>query len=237
MKGWGMNKASRAAMCVCVIFSLVLLTGCAVKKKMAYSEGYSSSKYGVSLFPSDEAILGNEDVERILSEQVKLPAKARLAVLKLGGYNPYDASEPEQRAVENFLESLRQSPRLASVSLVPNMLVPSKATVPHLREAAARYQCDLLLIYGVNVGTYYRYRTLKSDQAKLTCVVEAALLDVRTGIVPFTSTALDEFLAEEQKGDFSFSETVDTSKFDAVGKALLKVSGDLTAFLAASPTR
>ncbi|MBI5095628.1 MAG: hypothetical protein HZB26_24735 [Candidatus Hydrogenedentes bacterium] len=87
----------------------------------------------------------------------------------------------------------------------------------------------------MNTGAYYKYRTLKSDQAKAYCSVEAVLLDVRTGIVPFTSAAVAEFLAQKDKDSFTFSEAVDAAEQEAAGKALLEVAGDLTKFLNALP--
>ena len=58
-----------------------------------------------------------------------------------------------------------------------------------LREAAARYQADLLLLFRSSCRTFERYRLFEQDQARAFCAVESVMLDVRTGLVPFVATA------------------------------------------------
>ncbi|MBI5095629.1 MAG: hypothetical protein HZB26_24740 [Candidatus Hydrogenedentes bacterium] len=125
-----------------LLVSALCLAGCHSYKKVSvnpdFSSGYPREEIRGSLFASDQAVLSNEDVERILTGQVTLPAKARLAVLKLGGYARHASTEHEQKAVEEFLKALGTSPRIASASMVPALLVPEKTSIPYLREAAAR---------------------------------------------------------------------------------------------------
>jgi hypothetical protein len=48
---------------------------------------------------------------------------------------------------------------------------------------------------------------LADDQAKGFCACEGFLLDVTTGLIPFSRTITREFLASEEKPDANFVET------------------------------
>jgi hypothetical protein len=50
---------------------------------------------------------------------------------------------------------------------------------------------DLLLVYQAACRTSERFRMFQANHAKGLCNVEAVVLDVRTGIVPFTVTATE----------------------------------------------
>jgi hypothetical protein len=106
--------------------------------------------------------------------------------------------------------------------------------VGYLREAAARYQADLLLVYRTDCQTFERARIFAADAVKATCVVEAVLIDTRTGIVPFTSTVSRDFEAKKTKTDTNFRETVRRVELEAVGTGLAELGGRVAAFL--SPT-
>lgn len=73
-------------------------------------------------------------------------------------------------------------------------MTPSKVSVPLLREAAVRMQADLLLAYRVGSDTYSQYRTVARDKVKAYSTCELVLLDVRTGLVPFTRVVSRERL-------------------------------------------
>ncbi|MCC6487835.1 MAG: hypothetical protein IT364_10080, partial [Candidatus Hydrogenedentes bacterium] len=170
-----------------VVSMVILSAGCMTYSKavepgadrVGFSWGSDSNQETGSLFASDQAVLSNEDIARILSSPVTLPEKARLAVMQLGQNTRYwSESSPVlgQQTTASFLEALKQCPRIAAASALPSILVPERHTVPYLREAAARYQADLLLIYRQNTGSYEKYRAIESDQVKAYCTVEAALL-------------------------------------------------------------
>jgi hypothetical protein len=114
------------------------------------------------------------------------------------------------------------------------MLVPEQRTVPYLREAAARYQADLLLAYRTNCRTFQKYKFIDPNETKAYCSIEAVLLDVRSGIVPFTLVSSNEFSAVKEAGDTNFNETIKKAEMSAVAKSLNQVATQLTAFLADS---
>ena len=70
-----------------VVLTGLLLTGCLAAHKdaaplMSSSEYQARPPLEASLFPSDQAVLGDEAIKRILSSKVELPEKAKVAVMK-----------------------------------------------------------------------------------------------------------------------------------------------------------
>lgn len=217
---------------------LPFVTGCAKKKKTAeyqpiYPSYQDSDRTGASLLPSDQAVLSTEDIDTILNAKIALPAETKLAVLRLGAES-YQAYDQDATSAE-FLSRIEQCPRIQDAAVLPDLLVPDKKSVPYLREAAARYQAGLLLVYCARTDQDNNYRKFHPDETKAYCAVEAVLLDVRTGIVPFSTVAVEEFAAKESPDDFSFSETIRKAEQEAMGKALTKLADELVVFLSAAP--
>src|ERR1017187_2189811 len=233
--------SSRATKLSIVLGALVLGAGCA--KKMAAPPpppppadyqgiaGTDTGRLQESLFKGDQAVLSNEDIERILTANITLADRHRLAVLGLssGGTWYQDVADLESRNSERFLQALGSAPQITKVRLLPDLLVPEKRTVPYLREAAARFQADLLLVYSTRVQTFQRDRLIGSDEVKAECMVESVLLDVRTGIVLHTARSAEAISARKSPGDLNFSQTV--AETEAMGKALLKLADAVLTFV------
>jgi hypothetical protein len=197
----------------------------------------SDAKEPVSLFPSDTAILTDAEIARILDVRVGLRNRVRLAVLHLDhrsmdfGYLYGGEGVPIGWLNADMFALLRKLERVHDASYLPSVLIPAKLTVGHLREAGARYQADLLLIFRTECRTYQQYRLFRASQAKAYCLADAALLDVRTGIVPFTSRATKDYLIEEKDTEIDLAETVRRSEQTAVEAAMLENATNLASFL------
>lgn len=113
---------------------------------------------------------------------------------------------------------------------MPTLLIPDKRTVPYLREAAARFQADVLLIYTTRVRSFQRDRLIGSDEVRAEAVVESVLLDVRTGIVIHTARASEGISAKKVPGDLNFSQMVSKAQTEATGRALLKLAAAVGEF-------
>jgi len=187
------------------------------------------------LFSGDAATLSDEAIQKILAYDYVPPALSRIALMPSGrdAWSSWSeelafASEKMQTEV---LERLRASPRVYDASYLPSILVPEKRTVPHLREAAARYQADLLLVYRSHCQSFERYRIFASDSLRAYCGVEAVLLDTRTGLVPFTAVATRSFDVVENPSDTNFNETRLRAQLDATASAMSEVSAEIVRFL------
>ncbi len=235
------NAATRAASALLLLgLALVLAAGCAKKAPSTAADYYASSQYQdretlqQSLFRGDQLLLSNEEIDRILSSKIELPRNAHLTVLRLGS-----ASDVLAWAFlddgEGPLAELEASPRLSRVSWLPSLLVPEKLTVPFLREAAARFQADLLLAYRTPCRRFQDYRLFGSDEARTYCVAEGVLLDVRTGIVPFSGVATARVETTRAAAeDTTLRETLEKAEARATGEALAGLASQLGAFLAAA---
>lgn len=237
-----MNKTRGICLVALIGLTTVVATGC-MSKSAAYSSynpNVIASTYGAgadtagSLFPSDQAVLSNEDIDRILSANIVFPSTPRMAVMKVGGRERYWSENSPilgRETTETFLEALRQSPRVTYVAALPSILVPEKLGVPYLREAAARFQADTLLVYRVETGSFEKYRSIREDQVKAYCTVEAALLDVRSGTVPFTTVAFEQVQGARAEGDLNFDETVDRAYHEAEARALQQIATAVRSYL------
>jgi hypothetical protein len=187
-----------------------------------------------SLFKGDQAVLSDQDIARILSTQINLASRHRLAILNLASrtYWSDELAEVEARNADNLLQALKASPQLTDALFLPTLLVPEKRTVPYLREAAARIQADLLFVYNARIETFRRDRFFKSDEVHAQCIAESVLLDVRTGIVVHTAHATENISMKKTASDLNFSETVARAESIARGKAIVLLAQAVVQHLA-----
>ena len=227
-----------------VLLAALALAGCSVpmttteRPDLYYDRELSGAAAGEteSLFTSDEAVLSSADIEKILAFRYTPPPLNRIGIVALGRNFWFGYSEELTRSgtdiQDKFVNGLRASPRVYDASYLPTLLIPQKRTVGHYREAATRYQADLLLIYRVSCRTYDKFRFFSPDEAKSYCNVEAVILDARTGIVPFTVTASRDFMTKETRADLNFRETLARAELAALADALDEVGGEVVKFLA-----
>ena len=222
------------------LVSALLLSGCETvstgSRPSAYYESTASAQPANSLFAGDAETLSDDAIQKILAYEYEPPALSRIALMPFGREVWSSWSEELALASEGVqsrvLDTLRASPRVYDASYLPSILVPQTRTVPHLREAAARYQADLLLVYRSFCQSFEKYRLFAADEARAYCGVEAVLLDIRTGLVPFTTVATHSYEIVESENDKNFTETRLKAQLDATASALGAVSTEIVGFLA-----
>ena len=228
-----------------LLLIVLCATGCAsvATSHRPNADYYNSATYPRAestddepFFGTTEGLLSDEDIERILNYRLKLPDTNRIAILKLSSDSYWrnysnDFAQLNQSIVTDFVDRLRASPRVYDASFLPSMLVPEKRTAPYLREAAARYQADLLLAYRSKCRTFEKYKFLDPNETKAYCSIEAVLLDVRSGIVAFTVISTNEFSSKKEQGDTNFQETKKRAEMAALGLSLAEVASELRSFL------
>ena len=225
---------------------LLLLAGCAslstTPRPDGPQPGPSKEDDAKPLFKSDAAVLSDADIERILNRRVALPKQYRIAVLSLSsssGWRFYssDFVHVTEAAEREFIGALRASSRVYDASYLPPLLVPENRTAAYLREAAARYQADLLLAYRSRCASYDKFKFFGADETRAYCSVEAVLLDVRTGIVPFTALSTNDVATTKGTDDKNLAETIRRNELAAVGRCLGEIARDLVRFLDQVPTK
>lgn len=229
----------------------LLLGGCSTVATQSRSDDYygASSDRGrlagyaaleeeqaKSLFTSDSEVLSDADIARILGYRYAPQRTDRIAVVALARPYWYGWSDELARTgtevQTQLVAKLRSSALVYDASYLPTLLIPEKRTVGSFREAAARYQADLMLIYQASCRTYDKFRFFAPDKAKSYCNVEAVLLDVRTGIVPFAVTSSRDFLTVKQESDLDLSETRRRVELEAIASALGEAGDAVVGFLA-----
>jgi hypothetical protein len=199
------------------------------------SENLVASPAESSLFPGDQLVLTDQQIDKIFATRVAVPDGAKLSVIRYGGWPIRFWSEEfarlDQQSMEDFLGKLRAVKRLSTVQVMPEMLLPRQMDIPHLRETAARVQAELLLIYRPGSRSYQKSRFLKKDATRAYCTVEVAVLDTRSGVVVYTTRASENFAAEQSTRDMSFDETVGRAERQAVGRAMARIGDDVATFL------
>jgi len=207
---------------------------------MATSDYAAKEPILTSLFPSDQAVLSDDAVARILSSKLELPTKAKLALMKFpdserwgSRYYGRDDDYPklQQAQVDSISQALQTSDQIIEVTPLPSLMTPSRMSIPALREAAVRMQADLLLVFRLGNETYSQNRVFAKDKVKAYSTCEMVLLDVRTGLVPFTRVITRERLESKQPRDLDLSETMRRAQLAATTDALKTASDDLVNFI------
>ncbi len=239
---------------LCLLALGAFFSGCATKKPGLVSPMMASAEYAAkepittSLFPSDQAVLSDDAVRRILESKLELPAKAKLALMKFPAgegsryYGRYYWRDEEylklqQSQVDTLSQSLLASDQIAEVMPLPSLITPSRVSIPVLREAAVRMQADLLLVFRVGSDTYSQYRTFAKDKVKAYSTCELVLLDVRTGLVPFTRVVSREKLELKQSNDLDTSEAMRRAEQISAADALKAAGEDLVKFVKSVPRK
>ncbi len=228
-----------------LIVPIALLQACATVGSLDRPQSY----YGNDASSAQEAIIGepvlgedNNKIKELLYYRVKLPQKNRIAVLKLSKDNYWrfysnDFTELNNSLIENLISKLRSSNRVYDASFLPAMLVSEKRTVPALREAAARFQADLLLGYRSSCNSFQKYRFISPNETRSYCSVEAVLLDTRSGVVAKSIVSTESFNAKKDSSDKNFSETVKKAELEAIARALGRIANEIIAYLNNVPVK
>jgi len=233
--------------CTALLFLCALITGCTAEGTAAMKSDEAGSLYAQtpaaqatlqeSLFKEDTAAISNDDIARILAAKLEIPKNSKLAVVRFGQL-PYwwgwseDFVRTNQQIDDDFLGALKQANRVKEVAYLPSLVTPRDMTLPHLRQAAARLQADLLLIYRTSTQSYQRNKIFSDDETRAYCTVEAVLLDTRTGIIPFSTVVTEQFSAKKNKQDYDFQETIAKANQQAIAKAWLHLAQNTKAYLA-----
>jgi hypothetical protein len=182
--------------------------------------------------------LDDAGIQALLAAPVRLPGTMRVALVHLGHRSLaryWRSWLPEAELALSLspalAERLEAGEHVTDASYLPAFLLPAERTVDGIREAAARYQADVVLIFSTESHVFERKTLFHKDRVRAFCLADCALLDVRTGLVPFTSRAMQEFEASKSSDELEFSETVARAELAAIQAAMIENAGNLAAFL------
>ncbi len=190
---------------LCLLLAAAAITaGCASHNQMAplksWNEmGLTQDQKQISQL---EKSMTDKDIANMLDVNVQAKLPTTLAVAKItGGCRPYletiDAEELKQ-----WSETIRPLPEISGVGPVTAISHPDGTVTLHsLRTAAARMNCELLLVYYQQDDTVDNYNgaaalywtfvglwLVPGNVYEHRTVMQAALLDCRTGMILGTAT-------------------------------------------------
>jgi hypothetical protein len=213
---------------------LIIINGCSTTPYNYHAgESYQDrEEIKTSLFSSDTSQLSNSAASKILDGKIRINKNSRVALLKvpdssLGvryyGYYYWRTEEYinlQQQYVTILSSSLLNTDKISNVVVFPSFLTSEKFTLPEVREAAVRMQANLLVIYKIQSDVFERFRLLRGTQIKAYASCEAAVLDTRTGIIPYTNVITEVVLTEKKPQDANMNETRKRAEIEASNQCL-----------------
>lgn len=160
-----------------------------------------------SLFNSLDRTINEEDIKKLLDGELRLPDTLRIAIYKFGttnrsfqylyyGIGEENSVKAHQSFVDTLVSKLHENPKVKQVNIIPSLMLSTQPTITQLREAAVRMQSDILLVFSSSSDIYYKSKVLKKDQTKAYATTEAFVMDIRTGLIPFSTMITKDFLTQ-----------------------------------------
>ncbi len=230
--------------------SLLLCIFCISCNATRYNK-FSGESITQSLFNDKDRTISEADIQRLLDGHFTLPDTLRVAVYKLGAanaaysYRYYGyADEVGVKAQQLYMDTLAtilknapfptesgfRSSTVKRVNLVPSLMLSAQPNITQLREAAVRLQCDILLVFSATSDIYNKYRAFKKDETKAYATTEAFVMDIRTGLIPFSTLITKDFLTKKLSSE-EYEETRRRAQSEAVLKTLAELGERVNAFL------
>ncbi len=205
----------------------------------SYQANYEPELITQSLFSDKESTISEADIQRLLNGKIQLPDTVRIAVLNMNStysnYNRYAwNNEEEMQTKRNQFELLKtkleMTGRTKKVFLLPKLMTKSNPTLTQLRESAVRMQADLLLIFHIKSDLYYKYKMFKKNEVKAFATCESLLMDIRTGVIPFSDVLTHDVLKKKDDEDFNNDELRKRAIQEASKLTLESLGNDLIDF-------
>lgn len=246
-------NVSRAFFCSFgMVFMLIAGTahsmGGAETAKISSAEYQDRPVLESSLFRSDKDILGEDAIQRILSSKLTIPDIVSIALYRVQespqqavryyGYGYWRSEEylkVQQSFISTITDEISRSDRVLEVVSLPSLLTPKEPSISIIRETSVRLQADMVMVFSLTSDVYEKYRLFQTDQAKAYCTCEGFLLDVRTGLIPFSRIITREYLATKEKSDANFNETMARAEREAALLSLKSLGEQAAEFLSQIP--
>ncbi len=225
------------------ILTIALLTSCTTTRPLGNSFGpgnpNSDTLITQSLFNDKNATISEENIQRILDGTYKLPQQLRVAMVRLENtsqqkkyyWNDEQYLKTQQSYLDLFSEKFKQSSRVTSFSIIPDLLISTSPSFTNIREAAVRMQTDVVVVYSIASDTYSRYRFFSKPDIKAFATTQLIILDVRTGLIPFSTIVTRDTLSQKKKEELDNSEASSRIQTEAVLLTINEVGQKITDFL------
>lgn len=226
---------------------LMVLTSCSVSRPVAQpnqeasAQGYYEPEAPItqSLFDDKNSTISEEDIQKILDGNYSLPHKLRVSLVKLESaqnprnyyWNSEEYLKSQQAYLDLFTSKFSQSNRVLKVSKIPDLLILNHPTFTNIREAAVRMQSDMVVVYAINSDLYSKYKLFSKSDIKAFATVQLIILDVRTGLIPFSTIVTKEYQSKRQENELNDNEAANRIKNEAVLLSIQEIGEEIIRFL------
>ncbi|MEP7145144.1 MAG: hypothetical protein ABI707_19815 [Ferruginibacter sp.] len=202
--------------------------------------GYSNSDTLIteSLFNDRASTISEENIQKILDGNYKLPQQLRVVIANLENRQQkiYSRSDEEylksrQSWLDLFSQKFTQSPRVSKLSIIPDLLISKPASFTNIREAAVRMQADIVVMYSITGDLYSKYKFFTKPDIKAFSTTQLIILDVRTGLIPFSTIVTKDFLSQRKKEELDNLEAMNRVQNEAVLLTINEIGQKITSFL------
>lgn len=121
-------------------------------------------------------------------------------------YNDEHYLKTQQSYLDLFEEKCKRSQRVLSFSSIPDLLIAKPLTYTNIREAAVRLQSDIVLMYSISSDIYSKYKLFQKQDIKAFVTTQVLILDVRTGLIPFSAISTRDVLSRKKNEELDNSE-------------------------------
>jgi hypothetical protein len=226
-----------------VISTAILLSSCGTTKQIGnqlnQNELNSDTLITQSLFNDKASTISEEGIQKILDGTYKLPQQLRVAIVRIdnsrqkGSYywNDEEYLKTQQSYLDLFENKFKQSSRVSKVSIIPDLLISKTPSFTNIREAAVRLQADIVVIYLISGDIYSKYKFFTKPDIKAFATTQLIILDVRTGLIPFSTIVTKDNTSQKKKEELDNSEARNRIQNDAVLLTISEIGQQITSFL------
>ncbi|MEM0994812.1 MAG: hypothetical protein AAF806_31830 [Bacteroidota bacterium] len=200
---------------------------------------YDQEPITASLFEDETATISEENIQKILDGDYALPKELRVALVKLEGtqsqtryyWNDETYLKSQQAYLDSFTSQFKQSDRVQRISKIPDLLLSDKKTFTNIREAAVRTQSDIVVVYTIYSDLYAKYKLFAKSDIKAFATTQLMILDVRTGLIPFTTVVTREYQSKRKESELSNEEAANRIKKEAILLTIQEIGKRVNDFL------
>lgn len=226
-----------------LVFLAILIASCNTPKQISNPSEYSYLNDGPqitkSLFDDKSATISEENIQKILEGSYRLPRDLRVAFVKLEGsqsqrsyyWSDEQYLKSQQQYLDLFSERFKQSIRVKSVATIPDILVSKDPTFTSIRESAVRTQSDIVVVFAINSDIYSQYKLFSKTDIKAFATTQLIVLDVKTGLIPFTTIVTRDFQDRKNEADLNETEARNRVKNKAVLLTIEEIGDQIAHFL------
>lgn len=229
-----------------LIATIGLLMACETTRSLGNHSGLDKSSGDTlitqSLFNDRASTISEENIQRILDGTYKLPQQLRVAIVRLEPtpqlrryYWNYWTDEQylktQQSYLDLFSDKFKQSSRVTKLNIIPDLLISKTPSFTNIREAAIRMQADVVVIYAIASDIYSKYKLFSKPDIKAFATTQLIILEVRTGLIPFSTIVTKDFLSQKKKEELDNAEAASRIQNEAVLLTINEIGQKITEFL------